>query len=32
MPKNELSNTYNTINNFKKINFIFYKKSRPLYK
>ena len=32
MPKNKLNNTYNIINNFKKINFIFYKKNKPLYK
>ena len=32
MPKNKLSNIYNTINDFKKINLIFYKRGRFLYK
>ena len=32
MLEDKLSNTYNAINNFKKINPIFYKKSKFLYK
>ena len=32
MPKNKLSNAYNIINNFKKINPIFYKKGKFLHK
>ena len=32
MPKDKLNNTYNIINNFKKINFAFYKRGKFLHK